>query len=261
MKIRALAALVALTAAGTTFAADQVVVTDQGVGTFSFFKPASVRAEVTTLGYGAALAYSLNPTTEMSIGYTGGSVIDDLFGDIKVDGIKYTSDSDISNVHLLGLWRPMGGWFHTSFGAIYQDNTINLKAMPDVAQGKTATFTVNDRVYDVTNASAMVTGKLKWNSDIAPYLGVGFSPSITSRIGLFGEVGAAYMGSPQVEQLSYRGTAAVSCTIKNTSQSCGAGELTPAAINQQLAIAANKLEDLNKYKFVPVAKLGVTLRF
>ena len=35
---------------GTTFAADERIVTDEGVATFSFFKPASVRAEVGTTG-------------------------------------------------------------------------------------------------------------------------------------------------------------------------------------------------------------------
>mgnify|MGYP003506214376 CR=1 FL=1 len=52
--LRVLALTAAVMATGTAMANDQVVVTDEGAGTFSFFKPASVRAEVGTTGIGGA---------------------------------------------------------------------------------------------------------------------------------------------------------------------------------------------------------------
>ena len=57
--------------AGTTFAADERIVTDEGVATFSFLKPASVRAEVGTTGYGGAISYNANPYVGVTLGYNG----------------------------------------------------------------------------------------------------------------------------------------------------------------------------------------------
>ena len=70
--LRLLAIAAAVSASGAAFAADQTVVTDEGVGTFSFFKPASVRAEIGTTGYGGGLESPVNPNTWGVRGEYGG---------------------------------------------------------------------------------------------------------------------------------------------------------------------------------------------
>ena len=39
---------------------------------------------------------------------------------------------------------------------------------------------------------------LSYKNDLAPYVGIGFSPAITNRWGVFGEIGAYYNGNPSV---------------------------------------------------------------
>lgn len=250
MKLHTLAALVALSAAGTTFAADEVVVTDQGVGTFSFFKPASVRAEISTLGYGGAVSYSVNPKTEVSLGYTGGDVSNLSPDDsVRIDGIEYSlEDSDFSNAQLMLQLRPFGGWFHTTFGTIIQNNEVNVMATPGTSSNDVR---INGARYAGIPTNAMVRGRITFKNEIAPYIGFGFSPAITNRIGLFGEIGAAYM-SPKVDFLR----------IENIAGFAGTRDGVPvsaAQLQADLNEASRNLEDDETY--VPVAKVGLSLRF
>ncbi|MEW5972095.1 MAG: hypothetical protein AB1706_19890, partial [Pseudomonadota bacterium] len=69
-----LAVSVLALAAGSAMAADETIVTDEGVAEFSFFKPASVRAEVGTTGYGGAISWSANPYVGVTLGYNGGDI-------------------------------------------------------------------------------------------------------------------------------------------------------------------------------------------
>jgi len=72
--LRVLAIATAMLATGTAMASDQVVMTDEGVGTFSFFKPYGVRIEAGTTGYGGALIYSASTNADVVIGYNGGDI-------------------------------------------------------------------------------------------------------------------------------------------------------------------------------------------
>ncbi|HAD69503.1 MAG TPA: hypothetical protein DCF90_07430, partial [Acinetobacter radioresistens] len=71
--LRVLATATVLSAiAGSALAADEIIVTEEGVSTFSFFKPAAVRAEVGTTGYGGAVSWNVNPYVGLTLGYNGG---------------------------------------------------------------------------------------------------------------------------------------------------------------------------------------------
>ena len=67
-------------------AADEVIVTDEGVAEFFFFKPASVRAEVGTTGYGGALLWTANPYVGLALGYNGGDI--SWSDDVEVDDVE-----------------------------------------------------------------------------------------------------------------------------------------------------------------------------
>lgn len=248
MKTLRIAALaLAILTAVPAFAADQVVVTDQGVGTFSFFKPASVNLEVGTLGYGGSLGWAVNPKTELLLGYTGGS-LDKLFsGNIKVDRIEYDSESDLSNAQLMLRIRPNGNWFNITTGLIVQDNKLDLSGK--ALAGNTTTINGNDYNLD---AGSTITGQAHWRNEVAPYLGIGFAPAITNRIGVFGEVGAAYMGEPRVTQLQYNGTGGTDAA---------GNRVSGAFLQSQLDAKRTEIEDSKKYSFYPVAKLGLSFRF
>ncbi len=254
MKTLRIAALAAATLAATSaFAADQVVVTDQGVGTFSFFKPASVNLEIGTLGYGGSVGWAVNPKTELLLGYTGGSLDKVFKGNLKVDRIEYDSESDLSNAQIMLRMRPTGNWFNVTTGLIVQDNKLDLSGQ---AIGNN-TVTINGNDYKLPQG-ATINGKAYWRNELAPYLGIGFAPAITSRIGVFGEIGAAYMGEPRVTELTYNGGAAQQVNSNGTVINAA---VTPATIQSELNVKRTEIEDSDTLSFYPVAKVGISFRF
>ena len=82
---------------------------------------------------------------------------------------------------------------------------------------------------------------LDYSNDIAPYVGIGFSPAITNRWGVFGELGAYYAGNPTVSNVNYYG-----------------GTPTDVALVEE---HINEVRNDDKYEWLPVAKLGVSFRF
>lgn len=233
---KTLAVIALATVAGSAMAADEKVVTENGVATFSFFKPASVRAEVGTLGYGGAVSYNVTPKVGLTLGYNGGDI--SWTDDIKVDGQTYALDMDNNNVYLNAEIRPFGNWFYTALGVSYLDNEYSVNK--HVAAGQT--IKIGDTSFKADSNGASVTGQVSYDNKIAPYIGVGFSPAITNRWGMFGELGAYYTGNPNVS-LSQTGTT------------------TDAAAEAKIQEEIDKVRNEIKYEWLPVAKLGVTYRF
>src|SRR5690606_14037050 len=88
-----------------------------------------------------------------------------------------------------------------------------------------------------TTEFSSVNGKVSYDNDIAPYLGLGFAPKINKNWGVFGEVGAYYAGNPQA-------------TLTGVS-------LNPA---DQVLLDEHErnIEQDDEYEWLPVAKLGVS---
>ena len=139
--------------AGTTFAADERIVTDEGVATFSFLKPASVRAEVGTTGYGGAISYNANPHVGVTLGYNGGDI--SWSDDVKVNGSTYDLDMENNNVYLNAEIRPWANWFYMAAGVAYIDNDYDI----DRRVRDKETFRVNDVEFEAVG-DARINGKL-----------------------------------------------------------------------------------------------------
>lgn len=236
MKTLRVLALAALASSATLAMADEQVITEEGVATFSTFKPAQVRAEVGTTGYGGAISWSVNPYTAVTLGYNGGDL--SWSDDVKVNGSTYDIDMDNKTAYLNAEIRPFKNWFYVATGVAYLDNTYDLTR--NVSNGRS--FEVNKNGF-VANGDVKIAGKMDYNNTFAPYLGLGFSPAITNRWGVFGEVGAYYTGNPDV-------------TLTATGNATGGNNLQDA-VNAE----AKKLENDSKYQWLPVAKLGVSYRF
>lgn len=228
--------------AGTTFAADERIVTDEGVATFSFFKPAAVRAEVGTTGYGGAISWSANPYVGVTLGYNGGDI--SWSDDISVNGTKYDLDMDNNLTYLNAEIRPWANWFYMAAGVGYIDNDYGLEGRT----GADGTITVDGNRYQtVGGTTGRVTGDLSYKNNIAPYVGIGFSPAITNRWGVFGEIGAYYNGNPTVNLAS---------TSNFTPLDPSAPDIDTALRNEE-----REIRNDNEYEWLPVAKLGVSFRF
>lgn len=198
--------------------------------------PASVSAEVGTLGYGANIAWSMNEKTELQAGWAGGDSADLFGGDFDVDDINYDVDSDFSNPYLGVQYRPVANWFTMGAGIIVPDNDIDVRAN---ANGD------NYRIDNVDYDSAQVgtlQGTLEHRNKLAPYATIGFRPNITNNFGVFGEVGAAYMGKTDATVNAVNGSNAA----------------TGAAAAQA---AETELQNKDYLEWFPIVKLGATYRF
>src|SRR5690606_9404049 len=236
-----LAVSVLALAASSAMAADETIVTDEGVAEFSFFKPASVRAEVGTTGYGGAISWSANPYVGVTLGYNGGDI--SWSDDLSINGSDYDLDMDNNLTYLNAEIRPWANWFYMAAGVAYVDNQYDIDRR--VRSGET--FSVNDVEFRA-NGDARISGDLSYKNNIAPYLGIGFSPAITNRWGVFGEFGAYYNGNPTV----------------NLTSSGAATPTNPGVIadfNQQVQLEEDDIRNDNEYEWLPVAKLGVSFRF
>ena len=240
--LRVLAVSAAVLAAATSAFADEKVVTDEGVATFSFFKPASVRAEVGTTGYGGAVSYNVNPYVGLTAGYNGGDI--SWTDNIKVDGTEYDLDMDNNTAYLNAEIRPWANWFYMAAGTAYIDNDYDLQKRI----GAGDTLSIDGKNYQLATGTGEggIRGKMNYKNNIAPYLGLGFSPSITDRFGVFGEIGAYYVGNPEVDLDQYNLKAV---TGNNVSAQDAKNRLERDIRND------------DKYKWLPVAKLGLSLRF
>ncbi|WP_180096867.1 MULTISPECIES: ornithine uptake porin CarO [unclassified Acinetobacter] len=237
-----LAVSVLAVVAGSAMAADETIVTDEGVASFSFFKPAAVRAEVGTTGYGGALSWNVNPYVGLTLGYNGGDI--SWSDDLSIDGTKYDLDMDNNLTYLNAEIRPWANWFYMAAGVAYIDNDYGIESRT----GANGIITLDGNRYQtVGNTTGRISGDLSYKNNIAPYVGIGFSPAITNRWGVFGEIGAYYNGNPTVN---------LTPSGEFTSLDTGAPDFEDALIDQE-----NKIRNDNEYEWLPVAKLGVSFRF
>ena len=239
--LRVLAIAAAVLATGTAMANDQVVVTDEGVGSFSFFKPYGVRIEAGTTGYGGALVYSASQNTDLVIGYNGGDI--SYSNDLSIDGVKYDLEQENNTSYLNAQLRPFANSFHVALGVAYTDNEYMVTGRP-TSNGNESSYRIDGKTFQADTIGTL-TGKVKYKNDIVPYVGIGFSPAITTRFGLFGQVGAYYTGNPEVTLVGSSVEARTPGTEQNTA----------------IANERRKIQNEDKFEFQPVAKLGATLRF
>lgn len=202
--------------------------------------PSGVRAEVGTTGYGGAFIWTPHPKVDVVLGYNGGDI--SWSDDISVNGTKYDADLDNNLTYLNAQIRPWENWFYMALGAAYVDSKYDLKGRP----GSDGEIKIDGKTFgaDVGN----VVGKLKYDNNIAPYAGIGFSPSINNRWGVFGEVGAYYTGNPSV-------------SLYNTGSPLATDVNGTTTVSEAISKQRNKLRNDDKYEWLPVAKLGVSFRF
>lgn len=239
MKLRILVAAAALAMTGAALA-DTPVVYDGYEFDGKQLLPGGVRAEVGTTGYGGALLWSASPKVDVVLGYNGGDI--SWSDDISVDGTKYDADMENNVTYLNAQIRPWSNWFYVAAGAAYVDSKYDLKGRP----GSNGEIKLDGKTFgaDVGN----VVGKLKYGNEIAPYAGLGFSPAINNRWGVFGEIGAYYTGNPDV-------------TLYNTGNPNAMDVNNTTTAAEALANQRKSLENDDEYEWLPVAKLGISFRF
>ena len=209
--------------------------------------PASVSAEVGTLGYGASVGYSLNDKVELQAGWAGGDVADLFGGDFDVNDVNYDVDSDFSNPYMGVQLRPAANWFTVGAGIIVPDNDLDVTSNPNGG-----VYKIDDVEYNANDVGTL-QGSLEHRNKLAPYATIGFRPNIGNNWGVFGEIGAAYLGKTDATVRS-NGT---STNVGVKGSNLGSGKTSA----QVAAEAQNELEDENYIEWLPIVKLGATYRF
>lgn len=243
--LRVLALTAAVMATGTAMANDQVVVTDEGVGTFSFFKPASVRAEVGTTGIGGAVSYGINPNWGVTLGY---AQLDEEFEDVQAGDTDFDIQFDVKNAFVTATYRPFGGKFGIDFGTYVQDNNLGASIRPDAG----TQFEVDGQTF-TAGANTSVVGNVSFRNEVAPFLGLSYSPSITDRFGFFGQVGVMWNGETRAN-LNANGT------VNNPATGL-VDPVATAAFQQAVRDAEREIREDTAFEFLPVAKVGLAVRF
>lgn len=218
--------------------------------------PAAVSAEIGTLGYGANIAWGVNDTTELTAGWNGfsddgtkdldasdswinwGKALGDGYGNFKGD-MKY--DADFSNPYLGVNLRPFANNFTVGTGILVPDNKLEAQLTTENAEG--ADIKIDGTSYKVQRGQT-VDVKVENRNKLAPYLTVGYRPNINQNWGLFGEVGAAYMGKMDADVQVKEGNAVTDIVVDGKS------------FTQE---ARNEIQDKNVW--YPMVKAGVTYRF
>ena len=222
-------------------------------GTKTFFQtavnPASVSAEVGTLGYGANIAWAMNDKTELQAGWAGGDVADLFGGDFDANDVNYDVDADFSNPYLGVQVRPMANWFTMGAGIIVPDNDFDV-----TANSKGGTYKIDDVSYNADDVGTL-KGTMEHRNKLAPYATIGFRPNITNNFGLFGEVGAAYMGKTDatVNATDSTNPVRISNGVTDVPSGLNAGQVAK--------LAEQELEDKDYLEWMPIVKVGATYRF
>lgn len=244
--LKLLAVSAALSASGLAMAETQVVKTGN-VFEANQLIPTGVRAEVGTTGYGGALLWTANPYVGLALGYNGGDI--SWSDDLSIDGTKYDLDMDNNLAYLNAEIRPWGAsenpWaqgVYMAAGVAYIDNDYDIDKR---LTNSNDTIKIDGRNYNAPSGQGFINGKMSYKNDFAPYVGLGFAPKINKNFGVFGEVGAYYTGNPDA-QITSGGLQEVGGT--------GTGAQAAADLER-------KIEDKNKYEWLPVGKVGVSLHW
>jgi hypothetical protein len=175
-----------------------------------------------TTGLGVDLGGDVAPTLGWRIGLSGMNVNTD----IDTNEVRYDAKVKVLTGSLLLDWSPLGP-FRISGGFMPNNNKVDLSGEPS-----SGTF-----------AGTSLSGTVKPDRSFAPYLGVGYGNVWTKGVNFYFDLGIMFQGSPQVS-LSVNCTPSPQCTA---AQSRGEEE-------------RQRVQDkVDKYKYYPVANIGLTI--
>lgn len=174
-----------------------------------------------TTGVGADVAWQLAPTLSARLGYSGLT----WNRDVDTDRVNYDGKLKLSNFNTFLDFSPLGP-FRLTGGFIFNNNRYDLRG--DLAGGS-------------------VTGEVKSGRSAAPYLGIGYGNVSGAGINLYFDLGIMFQGSPRA-------------TLNANCGSLSAGACASLQ-NEARAEEARLRDELKRFKYYPVANIGLTIGF
>ena len=150
--------------------------------------------------------------------------------DVDTSDAKYDAKAKILTGALLLDWSPLGP-FRISGGFMPNKNKVDLSGTPTSTRFP---------------AGSSLTGEVKPERSFAPYLGLGWGNVWTKGVNFYFDLGVMFQGSPKV-------SLSLNCGPSATAAQC-------AAAQAQVEGERQRVEDkIDKYKYYPVANIGLTI--
>ncbi len=191
-----------------------------------------------TTGLGAGLIYNLSDQLNVRGSYNWF----EYNREEQVDELEYDLDLQLSTTELLLDWHPFSGGFRVTGGVVHNGTDLTGEARPT----STDTVEIGGRVFNAQEVGS-VDADVDFNR-IAPYLGIGYGKPFGQRLSLSADLGVTYQGSPDA-------------TIRVRPGS-GVDPVTQARLEQAAVQEERDLEEeLDRFKYYPVARVGLTYMF
>jgi Autotransporter beta-domain len=176
-----------------------------------------------TTGVGVDLGGDVMPTLGWRLGLSGMNVNTD----VDTSQVTYDAKVKVLTGSLLLDWSPLGP-FRISGGFMPNNNKIDLTGRPSGGSFP---------------PGSSLTGEVKPERSFAPYLGVGYGNVWTRGVNFYFDLGVMFQGTPEV-------SLTLSCA---PSPSCTAAQGQVEAERQRVQ------DKVDKYKYYPVANIGLTI--
>src|SRR5688572_21501002 len=186
---------------------------------------AGIGVRAGTTGLGVDFGWGIMPTLGGRIGISGMN----FNTDVETDDFDYDAKTKIGNVNLLLDWSPLGP-FRITGGLIATNNKVDLTGTP-----RGGSFP----------AGSSLTGTIKPERDLAPYLGIGWGNVWTKGVNFYVDLGVVFQGEPQVELN-------LACP---PSPQCTSAQAQVAAEEQRVR------DEVKRFQYYPVLNIGITVGF
>lgn len=162
----------------------------------------------------------------------------------STDEVDYDFDLKLKTFDALLDYRPFGGTFRLTTGAVRNGNKVTAQARPNSGQ----TYTINGRTYSAAQAGT-IDGKIDFKK-VAPYLGFGWGSTgkgAGTGFGFTADFGVLFQGTPRTSLAS---------------NGCSADPVTCEQLRQDVTAESARLnDDVRDFKLYPVARIGIMYRF
>jgi hypothetical protein len=192
---------------------------------------AGVGLRAGTTGVGGDIGWNLAPTLDARVGYSALS-----FGHtLNSTDVRYDAKLKLSNLSLLLDFSPLGPFRFTG-GLIANNNKYDLS-------GTGTSYRINGHPYSASEVG--LSGTVKSGRSLAPYLGIGYGNVARAGVNFYFDLGIMFMGSPKASLVA----------------SCGGSANCAQLRNDLNAEQARIQDDLRRFKYYPVANIGLTIGF
>ena len=198
---------------------------------------AGVGVRAGTTGVGGDIGWGIAPTLSARVGYSGLK----FDTEVSTTDVNYNSRVKLSNPSGLLDWSPLGP-FRITAGIVGANNKLNVTGVPT-----NGTFTINGATYQASDVGNL-SGTVKPANRVAPYLGFGYGNVAGAGVNFYFDIGVMFQGSPK------------STLTANCGPTLNAGQC--AQLQTNVAAEQQMLDDkLSKYKYYPVASIGISIGF